>query len=170
MLYEYFVLLMMFLLVLILLKCFWELIGLLSNYHNTQKQKRMMWGVEDPAQEHQSPWDHRYMLFPWDRRWPYRLRDWCHSSRPSVHIYCAGEVFHLYFLYCFTLCTDALICWQGLCMITRGTNLDTYHQTTIPIPSLSSVWLYKAYPSNHVQNHYASVEIFQIFPSMNISV
>ena len=54
------------------------------------------------------------------------------------------------FLYCFTLCTDALICWQGLCMTTRGTNLDTYHQTTIPISLLSSLWVYKAYPSNHV--------------------
>ena len=34
MLYEYFVLLMMFLSVLILFKMFWELIGLLSSYHN----------------------------------------------------------------------------------------------------------------------------------------
>ena len=74
------------------------------------------------------------------------------------------------FLYCFTLCTDALICWQGLCMTTRGTNLDTYHQTTTSISSLSSLWLYKAYPSNHVQNHYVSVETFWTFPSMNISI
>ena len=52
------------------------------------------------------------------------------------------------FLYCFTLCIDALICWQGLCMTIRGTDLDTHHQTTIPISSLSSLYLYKDYPSN----------------------
>ena len=34
--------LMMFLLVLILLKCFWELIGLLSNYHNNSPYR---WGA-----------------------------------------------------------------------------------------------------------------------------
>ena len=33
-LYEYFILLIVFLLVLIFIKCFWKLIGLLSNYHN----------------------------------------------------------------------------------------------------------------------------------------
>ena len=74
------------------------------------------------------------------------------------------------FLYCFTLYTDALICRQGLCITTNGTDLDTYHQITIPISSLSSLWLYKAYPSNHVQNHYVYVETFWTFPSMNISL
>ena len=74
------------------------------------------------------------------------------------------------FLYCFTLCSDALICQQGLCITTKGTDLDTYHQTIIPISSLSSLWLYKDYPSNHMQNHYMYVETFRTFPSTNISL
>ena len=48
-------------------------------------------------------------------------------------------------------------------MTTRSTDLDTYHQTTIPILFLSTLWLYKAYPSNQMQNHYASIETFQPF-------
>ena len=116
----------------------------------SQRWKWVMWGVEDPAQEHRFPWDHKYTLSPWERRRPYRLRDRGHYSRPSMHTCCAGDVFSSLFLYCSTPCTDTLICWQGLCITTKGTNLDTYHQTVIPISSLSSLWLYKAYPSNHV--------------------
>ena len=116
----------------------------------SQRQKQAMWGVEDPAQEHRFPQDHKYTLFPWERQLPYRSRDRWHYSRPSAHTCCAGEVFSSLFLYCSTPCTDALICWQGLCITTKGTDLDTYHQTVMLISSLSSLWLFKAYPSNHV--------------------
>ena len=54
-------------------------------------------------------------------------------------------------------------------MTRKGTDLDTYHQTIIPILFLST-WLYKAYPSNHMQNHHTSVEILQIFPNISITV
>ena len=79
----------------------------------SQRQKWTMRGVEDPAQEHQFPWDHKYTLFPWERWRPYRLRDRQHYSRPSMHTCWIGEVFSSLFLYCSTPCTDALICWQG---------------------------------------------------------
>ena len=96
----------------------------------------------------------KLMALPWAKH-TYML---CRRSFPSLS------------LYCFTLCIDALICWQRLCMTIRGTDLDTHHQTTIPISSLSSLCLYKDYPSNHVQNAYRSVETFWTFPSMKISV
>ena len=116
----------------------------------SQRRKRMMQGVEDPAQEHQFPRDHKYTLFPWERQQPYRSRDQRHYSRPSTHTCCIGEVFSSLFLYCSTPCTDVLICWQGFCITTKGTDLGTYHQTVIPTSSLNSLRMYKAYPSNHV--------------------
>ena len=107
----------------------------------SQKQKRMVQGAEDPGQEHQFSWDYGCILLPWNEWWPYRLRSQWHYPGPSRHICCVRRSFPSLFLYCFTLCIDALICWQGLCMTIRGTNLDTHHQTIIPISSLSSLCL-----------------------------
>ena len=121
----------------------------------------MAQGAEDPVQEHRFSQDYGYILLPWNERRPYRFRSQWHYPGLSAHICHIGEVFPSLFLYCFTLCIDASLCSQGLCMTIRGTDLDTYHQTIIPISSLSSLCLYKDYPPNHVQNAYRSVKTFQ---------
>ena len=46
-LYQYFILLMMFLLVLGFIECLWELIGLLSDYHNIDK---LLIGKDTPSE------------------------------------------------------------------------------------------------------------------------